>query len=32
MKPNIENDEDHFDIGFEQFKLRPGLELEVHDA
>ncbi len=32
MKPNIDNDEDHFDIGFEQFRLRPGLELEVHDA
>ncbi|HEY5993326.1 MAG TPA: PilZ domain-containing protein [Gallionellaceae bacterium] len=32
MKPFIDNDEDHFDIGFEQFKLRPGLELELHDS
>ena len=32
MKPYVENDEDHFDIGFEQFKLKPGLELEVHDG
>ncbi len=32
MKPHIDDDEDHFDIGFEQFKLRPGLELEVHDG
>jgi len=32
MKPSIDNDEDHFDIGFEQFKVRPGLELEVHEA
>lgn len=30
MKPYID-DEDHFDIGFEQFKLRPGLEMEVRD-
>jgi c-di-GMP-binding flagellar brake protein YcgR len=29
VKPYIDNDEDHFEIGFEQFKLRPGLELEV---
>ena len=29
MKPNIDDDEDHFDIGFEQFRLKPGLELEV---
>lgn len=26
-----DDDEDHFDIGFEQFRLKPGLELEVHD-
>ncbi len=32
MKPYTGNDEDHFDIGFEQFKLRPGMELEVHDS
>ncbi len=32
MRAYTENDEDHFDIGFEQFKLRPGLELEVHDS
>ena len=31
MKPYID-DEDHFDVGFEQFKLRPGLELDVHDG
>jgi len=31
VKPGID-DEDHFDIGFEQFKLRPGLELDVHDS
>lgn len=30
MKPYID-DEDHFEIGFEQFKLRPGLEMEVRD-
>ena len=32
MKPHIDDDEDHFDIGFEQFKLKPGLELELHDG
>lgn len=31
MKPQIE-EEDHFDIGFEQFRLKSGLELEVYDA
>jgi hypothetical protein len=31
VKPYIDDDEDHFDIGFEQFKLKPGLELEVQD-
>jgi len=31
VKPYIA-EEDHFDIGFEQFKLKPGLELEVHDG
>ncbi len=31
MKPYIDEG-DHFDIGFEQFRLRPGLELEIHDA
>jgi hypothetical protein len=29
MELYLEDYEDHFDIGFEQFKLKPGLELEV---
>lgn len=28
----VDDDGNHFDIGFEQFKLKPGLELEMHDA
>lgn len=31
MNPFLDDYVDHFDIGFDQFKLRPGLELEVHD-
>ncbi len=31
MQPFIDDYVDHFEVGFEQFRLRPGLELEVHD-
>ncbi len=31
MHPFIDDYVDHFEVGFEQFRLRPGLELEVHD-
>jgi c-di-GMP-binding flagellar brake protein YcgR len=32
VDPVIEDYVDHFEIGFEQFKLKPGLDLELHDA
>lgn len=31
MDPVVENDVDHLEIGFEHFKLKPGLVLELHD-
>lgn len=32
MDPVIQDDVDHFEVGFEHFKLRPGLELELQGA
>ncbi len=32
MKPYLDHDDDHFEIGFEQLRLGPGLELAVRDA
>ncbi len=31
MGPLLDDYGDHFEVGFEQFRLRPGLEMEVHD-
>lgn len=31
MNPFLDDYADHFDVGFDQFKIRPGLELDVHD-
>jgi hypothetical protein len=31
MNQVTDDSADHFDVGFEQFKLKPGLSLEVHD-